>query len=101
MDYVISILILSTIVFSITIFKAKRYDINIFQNIIEFIIYSFIMASGITFSISLITYALTGTIILGLTNDILRVAVLFCGVISFVYELKKIIEKFDDEKLIK
>lgn len=98
MDFVISFLIISIIIFLISSFKAERNGIRILQNIIEIVIYSFTMSLGIILAISLIAYALTEKIILGLTYDIIRVGVLVGGITLLLTELKNLYEKYDKKE---
>lgn len=99
MDFVISFLILSIIIFLVSSFKAKRNDVSILQKINDIVLYSFIMTFGVMLTLSLIFYALTEKIIFDLTYNMIRVGVFIGGIVLLITELKNLYEKFDKKKI--
>ena len=98
MDYIILSFILIVALTIFTIYKAKKNDVNIVKNINGIIFYSLLTSGSIILALALIYYAMTGNMILGLTDDIIRPVIFSSGMTILFIQVFDLKAKFDPEE---
>ena len=97
----LSLIVFSFIAFIIVLFKAKRNNVDIIENINDILIYSFSITLGIVLALSLMIYAMFDMIIFDLSETYLHFGIFISGAFLLTKELKSLHDKFKRKELEK
>ena len=97
----LSLIGFSFIVFTIVLFKAKRNNVDVIENINDILIYSFSITLGMVLASSLMIYAMFDKIIFDLSETYLHYGIFISGASLLTKELISLYRKFEKKELEK